>query len=144
MPPRLSLILLLAAVPAYGGCGRLVAGPEVSATTAVPASRDSAYVRARRGLSGETFTMDVTDSAGGHLTGTRYPSQSAQLGTGEICRVVLAMDVTGDEGQASVATRTRWVAPATMADKAPEVCEESRQEVMDRVDDVLAPPPPVQ
>ena len=141
MPTRFSLLMVLAAGPTYVGCGRLVVGPEVSATTAVPASRDSAYVRARRGLSGESFTMDLVDAAGGRLTGTRYPSQSAQLGTGAICRVVLAMDVTGDGGQASVTTRTLWVAPAGMADKAPEVCEENRQEVMDRVDDVLAPPP---
>jgi hypothetical protein len=124
------------------GCTGLVAGPEVAATTAVPASRDSAYVRARRGLTAESFTMDVVDSTHGRLTGTRYPSSNAQLGTGAKCRVVLAMDVGGGADQGQVSTTTRWVAPEQMANKAPEVCEQERQDVLQRLADVLAPPPP--
>ena len=128
--------------PIAGGCTGLVAGPEVAATTPVPISRDSAYARTRRGLSAETFTMDVVDSSRGHLTGTRYPSASAQLVTAASCRVVLALDLTGDSQESTVSTTTRWVAPGAMSDKAPQVCEEERRQVLDRLSQNLTPPAP--
>jgi hypothetical protein len=136
------VVALLAAVPLLGGCTGLVAGPEVAASTPVPAPRDSAYTRARRGLTGESFTMDVVDSSHGHLTGTRYPSSSAQLGTSARCRVTVDLNVAGDASAATVSTTTRWVAPEQMADKAPDVCEQERRDVLDRVNLVLVPPPP--
>jgi hypothetical protein len=129
---------------ALGGCTGLVAGPEVGAKTAVPASRDSAYVRARRGLTAESFTMDVVDSAHGRLTGTRYPSSNAQLGTSAKCRVMLAMDVSGAADQGEVSTTTRWLAPQQMADKAPQVCEQERHDVLQRITETIVPPPPAQ
>jgi hypothetical protein len=123
-----------------GACTGLIAGPEVAASTSIPVSRDSAYVRARRGLSSETFTMDVVDSARGHLTGTRYTSRNAQLGTAQSCRVVLAMDLAGDTRESTISTTTRWVAPAAMSDKAPHVCEQERQQVLARLSETLVPP----
>ena len=141
MRHRSSLLLaVLGTMALTGGCGRLVAGPEVAATTPVPASRDSAYARARRGLTAESFTMDKVDSSHGHLTGTRYPSSTAKLGTRGICRVVLAMDVTGGGDSSEVTTRTRWVAPGAMEDQAPEVCDQERKEVLERIDQTLVPP----
>ena len=92
----------LAAIPALlvaqiclPGCTGLVAGPEVKAATPVPASRDSAYARTRRALQAESFTIDVVDSSGGHLTGTRYPVADAKLGTSAKCRVAVVLDVGG-------------------------------------------------
>jgi hypothetical protein len=123
-----------------GGCTALIAGPEVAASTSVPVSRDSAYVRARRGLSSETFSMDVVDSARGHLTGTRYPSRNAQLGTPASCRVVLSLDLAGDTRESTISTTTRWVAPDAMSDKAPKVCEQERQQVLARVNETIQPP----
>ena len=123
-----------------GACTGLIAGPEVPASASIPVSRDSAYVRARRGLTGETFTMDVVDSSRGHLTGTRYPSRNAPLGTSASCRVVLSMDVAGDAGESTVSTTSRWVAPDDMSDKAPQVCEQERQQVLERVSQTLTPP----
>ena len=140
MPSRSSLLLALLAAALLGGCTGLVAGPEVAATTPVPASRDSALARARRGLTTESFTMDIVDPSHGHLTGTRYPSSNAQLGTSGRCRVVLSMDVAGDASASTVSTSTRWVAPEQMADKAPEVCDQERRDVLDRLNLVLAPP----
>ena len=134
------LLALLGTTASTGGCGRLVAGPEVAATTPVPAPRDSAYARARRGLTAESFTMDKVDSSHGHLTGTRYPSSTAKPGTQEICRVLLAMDVTGGGEASEVTTRTRWVAPGAMEHKAPEVCDQERKEVLERIDQTLRPP----
>jgi hypothetical protein len=137
-------LLALAFLTAGGsvaGCTGLVAGPEVAASTPVPASRDSAYVRARRGLTAESFTMDVVDSAHGRLTGTRYPSANAQMGTSAKCRVVLAMDVKGGADAGEVSTTTRWVAPEAMGDKAPQVCEQERHDVLDRLTQTLVPPP---
>ena len=123
-----------------GGCTGLIAGPEVAASTSIPVSRDSAYVRARRGLSSETFSMDVVDSARGHLTGTRYPSRNAQLGTAASCRVVLAMDLAGDTRESKISTTSRWVAPDAMSDKALQVCEQERQQVLARLSETIQPP----
>ena len=138
--PCVSLLLLLA--PA-AGCTGLMAGPESTAVTPVPASRDSAYVRARRGLQGESFTFDKVDSTGGVLTATRWPSSSARLGTAGACHVSVALRITGDRERAEVSTTSRWIAPGAMADKAPEVCEEERTQVLERTVAVLVPPPPL-
>jgi hypothetical protein len=138
---RLTAISAFLAVQTWlTGCTGLVAGPEVKAFTPVPASRDSAYVRTRRALQAESFTMDVMDSSGGHLTGTRYPSANAKLGTSSHCRVAVALDVRGSEQQAEVSSTSRWVAPDAMIDKAAEVCEEERTDVLERMAQVLVPP----
>jgi hypothetical protein len=136
---RWYLLLLLGS--AAGACTGLVAGPETSSVTPVPASRDSAYVRARRALQGEAFTLDLVDSTGGQLTGTRWPSSSGQQGTQAACHVTVALKIQGDQTHSEVATTSRWVAPGGMADKAPKVCERERSEVLERTAQVLVPPP---
>jgi hypothetical protein len=132
--------LLFLALASNAACSGLLAGPESSSVTPVPASRDSAYVRARRALSGESFTVDVADSTGGRLTGIRYPSSSAALGSSAKCRITVALQLRGNAQQAQVATTSRWVAPELMSDKAPKVCEQERSEVLERMAAVLAPP----
>lgn len=102
------LILLLTGT---GACTGLVAGPERSDVTPVAASRDSAYVRAKRALQGENFTLDVVDSSGGRLTGTRWPSSSAVQGSSAACHVSLALQVQGDQAHAEVASKSRWISP---------------------------------
>ena len=136
---RLYLLLLIAS--GAGGCSGLVAGPESRSVTPIPASRDSAYVRARRALQGESFTLDVVDSAGGRLTGTRWPSSSARQGTSAACHVSIALQIRGDNSQSEVGSTSRWVAPGGMSDKAPTVCEAERSQVLDRTAQVLAPAP---
>lgn len=126
----------------FTGCTGLVAGPEVKAATPVPASRDSAYARTRRALTAESFTLDVIDSSGGHLTGTRYPSADAKLGTSAKCRVAVVLDVGGQAQEAEVRSTSRWIAPDAMMDKAAEVCEQERTAVLARMDEVLVPPIP--
>jgi hypothetical protein len=130
------LFLLLSGV---GGCSGLVAGPEARSVTPVPASRDSAYVRSRRALQGESFTLDVADSAGGRLTGTRWPSASAEQGSSAACHVTVALQIQGDDNRSEVISTSRWVAPGGMSDKAPDVCEEERSEVLERTAQVLVP-----
>jgi hypothetical protein len=134
---RTCLFLLLAS--AAGGCSGLVAGPESRSVTPVPASRDSAFVRSRRALQGESFTLDVVDSAGGRLTGTRWPSSSAKQGSSAACHVAVALQIQGDANRSEVTSTSRWVAPSGMSDKAPEVCEEERGQVLDRTAQVLVP-----
>ena len=134
-----AITALLAVQLSLTGCTGLVAGPEVKASTPVPASRDSAYVRTRRALQGESFTMDAVDSTRGHLTGTRYPSADARLGTSAKCRLAIVVDVQGSEQQAEVASTSRWIAPEAMMDKAPQVCEQERTNVLERIDQVLVP-----
>ena len=131
---HLGLVLSLA------GCTGLVAGPESRTATPVPASRDSAYVRARRALQTESFTLDVTDSSGGRLTGTRWPSTSAQQGSSAACHVSVALQIRGDATRSEVTSVSRWLAPGTMSDKAPRVCEEERSGVLDRTAQTLNPP----
>jgi hypothetical protein len=133
-------LLLLLLGSGAGACTGLVAGPESSSITPVPASRDSAYVRARRALQGEAFTMDLVDSAGGQLIGTRWPSSSAKQGTQSACHVTVALQIQGDATRSEVRTTSRWVAPGGMAEKAPTVCETERSEVLERTAQVLVPP----
>jgi hypothetical protein len=132
------LFLLLAS--GVGACSGLVAGPESSSVTPVPASRDSAFVRARRALQGESFTLDVVDSSGGRLTGTRWPSASARQGSSAACHVAVALQIQGDDSRSEVSSTSRWIAPGGMSDKAPQVCEQERTEVLERTAQVLAPP----
>lgn len=122
-------------------CTGLVAGPESSSMIAVPASRDSAYVRAKRALQGESFTLDVADSTGGVLTATRWPSSSAQQGSSAACHVSLSLQVRGDASRSEVASTSRWIAPAGMMNAAPRVCEQERSQVLERTAQVLVPSP---
>ena len=127
---------------AVTGCTGLAAGPEASAQTPVPVSRDSAWARARRALTTEAFTLDVVDSTGGRLIGTRYASAGAKQGTQPACRITLALGIRGDAGQSELSSTSRWVASEKMADKAPEVCERERTQVLERIASTVAPPPP--
>jgi hypothetical protein len=106
----------------------------------VSASRDSAYVRARRAAQAEAFTIDLADSAGGRIIGTRYPSPKAVVGTAESCRVQLALQIEGDSQGTQVATISRWIAPNQMESKAPEVCEQERTDVLARMAQTIEPP----
>jgi hypothetical protein len=133
--------LLLVAI---GACTGRVAGPERSEVTPVPASRDSAYVRTRRALQGESFTMEVVDSTGGRLVGTRWPRSSAQQGSQEACHVSVALQIQGDRERAEVVSKSRWISPGGMSDKAPKVCEQERSQVLERTTTVIVPPPPIQ
>jgi hypothetical protein len=135
-PLRLHLFIFLATT----GCTGLVAGPESRTATPVLASRDSAYVRARRALQGESFTLDLVDSSGGRLRGTRWPSSSAKQGSSMACHVTVALQIQGDNTRSEVSSTSRWVAPGTMSDKAPTVCEEERSQVLERTAEVLNPP----
>jgi len=123
------------------GCTGLAAGPESSAQTPVPVSRDSAWARARRALSTEAFTLDVVDSTGGRLTGTRYASAGAKLGTQPACRMTLALGIHGDAQQSELSSTSRWIASEKMADKAPDVCERERTQVLERIATTVAPLP---
>jgi hypothetical protein len=140
--PGTTALVLLSAGLATSACTGLVAGPESSTQTPVPVSRDSAYVRARRAVTTEAFTLDVVDSLGGRLVGTRYPSSSARLGSAASCRVRLALAIEGNEQQAELGATSRWLAPQGMSDKAPQVCERERTDVLQRIAETVAPPPP--
>jgi hypothetical protein len=134
-------LLLLCLLACGNGCTGLIAGPESQSVTPVPASRDSAYVRARRGLTGESFTVDVVDSTGGRLTATRWPSSSGKLGSSQACHVSVALQISGDSAQSEVSATTRWIAPGGMQDEAPTVCEQERKDVLSRLAQTLSPPP---
>lgn len=135
-------LALFCALLSSTACTGLVAGPEASAVTPVPASRDSAFVRARRAVQTEAFTLEVADSLGGRLSGTRYNSPTAKVGTAAACRVRLTLRINGDSQQAEVASTSGWLAPKQMVEKAPTVCEQERLDVLARVAQTLAPPTP--
>ena len=137
---RRSNLLVFGTLSFATACTGLVAGPEATTTAPVTAPRDSAYVRARRAVTAESFTVDVADSTAGLITGTRYPSSNAQPGTWSACRVRLALQVHGDREGAQVGTTSRWLAPQPMEDKAATVCEKERGEVLARVNQAIEPP----
>jgi hypothetical protein len=141
MTRRWPTLVLVALGTSVAACTGLVAGPEATTITSVPASRDSAYVRTRRALQAESFTLDMVDSSGGHLTGTRYPSSDAKLGTSAKCRIAIALDLRGTDQAAEVSSTSRWVAPDAMQDNAPQVCDRERLDVLQRMNQVLVPPP---
>ena len=138
-------VLLLGIVSVWSlaltaGCTGLAAGPEASAQTPVPVSRDSAWARTRRALAFDAFSLDVVDSTHSHVAGTRYASANAKQGTAAACRMTLDLTIRGDAQQAELASTSRWVAPQTMQDKAPQVCERERTDVLDRINTTVAPP----
>ncbi len=142
MPSFFALRPMACLVPLLlAACTGLAAGPEVSAVTPVPASRDSAWVRAKRALAAEVFTLDVQDSVGGRITAMRYPSSSAKVGTSAACRVGVALALEGSAERAQLSTTTRWIAPEISASTNADQCEQDRQETLDRILLVVAPPP---
>jgi hypothetical protein len=52
------------------------------------------------------------------------------------------MDVSGGADAGEVNTTTRWVAPEQMAEKAPQVCEQERHDVVQRLTETLVPATP--
>ena len=137
--PLLGASVVIWAVMATSACTGLAAGPESKAQVPVPASRDSAFVRARRAVQAETFTLDKVDSSGGQLVGTRYPSANAKVGSAAACRITLMLGIQGDAQQANVTTTSRWVAPTRMSAEAPKVCEQERAQVLERITQTVAP-----
>ena len=133
-------VLFLCTLSAGTACTGLVAGPESSAVTPVSASRDSAYVRARRAMQAEAFTVDVADSLAGRIAATRYASSNAQMGTSTACRVLLALDIEGNTEKVQVATTSRWLAPQPMEEHASTVCEKEPADVLTRVTQTIEPP----
>ena len=136
--------LLVRSLPCFAplllaACTGLAAGPEVSAVTPVPASKDSAWVRAKRALTAEVFTLDVQDSLGGRLTAMRYPSANAKPGTPAACRVGLALAIQGSGDHADLSSTSRWLAPEITSTSNADVCEQERQETLERILLVVAP-----
>jgi hypothetical protein len=121
-------------------CTGLAAGPEVSASTPVPVTRDSAWVRAKRALTSEVFSISAEDSAGGHLSAMRYPSATAKVGTVAACRVQLSLTIAGAPNSAELVSTSRWIAPTAMA-TTPSICDQDRKDVLDRIQLTVAPPP---
>ena len=125
-------LLLLAA------CTGLAAGPEVSAVTPVSASRDSAWVRTKRALTTEVFTLDVQDSLGGRLTAMRYPSATAKPGTprrvGWASRCAIEGGRISQPGEHEPLDRAGGHVGTQR-----QVCEQERQETLDRILLVVAP-----
>jgi hypothetical protein len=138
-PMQRPAVLLLSVFSTLTACTGLVAGPETAAVAPVRASRDSVYGRARRAVQTEAFTLDIADSLGGRITGTRYASSSAQMGSSAACRVHLALQIQGDPERAQVAATSRWLAPEPMEALAPEVCEKERTDVLARVSQTIEP-----
>ncbi|HEX3236280.1 MAG TPA: hypothetical protein VHR41_18970 [Gemmatimonadales bacterium] len=130
----------LSAALALAGCTGLAAGPEVSTTSPAPVSRDSAYVRAKRAAQAEGFTLDVQDSLRGRLSGLRYPSANARVGTAAACRVQLALALQGGPDRTDIGWKSRWIAPTEMASTKSGVCETDRTETLARIEQVITPP----
>jgi hypothetical protein len=141
MSQRVGLSMPVALLAGTIACTGLVAGPESQSATPVPASRDSAFVRARRGLQGEGFTIDLADSTGGRLVGTRWPGSNAKLGTSTACHVKVDFHIQGNATSSELTSTSRWIAPGAMSDKAPQVCEQERSQVLARTVQVINPPP---
>jgi hypothetical protein len=72
---------------------------------------------------------------------TRWPKSTALQGSQETCHVSVALQIQGDREQAEVVSKSRWISPGGMSDKAPKVCEQERRQVLERTAAVIVPPP---
>jgi hypothetical protein len=139
--PAVGLVRVIGPLSLAAGCTGLTAGPEARVSTPVPVSRDTAWARARRALTAESFTVDLVDSTRGDLEATRYASPNAKQGTQAACRMRLALGIRGDQQQAELQSTSRWIAPQNMMDKATQVCELERTQVLERINATVVPPP---
>ena len=133
-----SLYVLPFLLALQGACTGLTAGPEVAASIAAPVPRDTAWVRTKRALQAEVFTIAAEDSLGGRITGMRYPSATAKVGTPAACRVLVSYAIVDQSGSVELASTSRWIAPDAMAAK-PDMCEEDRQETLGRIQQTVVP-----
>ncbi len=97
-------------------------------------------MRAKRAVQAEGFTLDVQDSLAGRLTGLRYPSSTAKMGTAAACRVQLALALHGGPERTDIGWTSRWIAPVAMATTPNKVCETDRTETLARIEQVITPP----
>jgi hypothetical protein len=142
VPAPNRLLIGLCALMSAVGCTGLTAGPEASAVTPMPVSRDTAWVRARRAAQAEAVTVDLADSLRGQIIGTRFSDPKAQVGSAASCRVRLTLQIEGDESKSEIATTSRWLAPVQAGDKGPKVCEQERTDVLARINQTIVPPAP--
>ncbi len=131
---------LLLAGSLLSSCTGLQAGPAVTNSATVPVSRDSAWVRARRGFSAEVMTLDRVDSIGGVITGRRYPKSSDPQTSVVQCQIMVALNVAPSGDGTATSWDTRWVAPMEMASSKPDMCEKEREAVVTRIQQTISPP----
>jgi hypothetical protein len=124
-------------------CTGLAAGPQVAVSAPMPVTRDSAWVRAKRALQSEVFTIGAEDSINGRIAGMRYPSSTAKVGTAAACRVQLSLIIASKGGGGALVDTSRWIAPTSMASSR-GVCEQDREQTLERIRLTIVPPPTAQ
>ena len=133
--------LLLLAGSSLASCTGLQAGPVVTTSGTITASRDSAWVRARRGFSAEVMTLDMVDSVGGVLTGRRYPKSSDPETSVVQCQIVVKLKLAPSGEGTDTGWDSRWVAPMELATNKPEMCDRERETVVARIQQTIQPTP---
>ncbi len=134
IPAALALVTLAGALSA---CTGLMAGPATSSASVIPAGRDSTWVRARRAMAADFFTLDVADSVAGVISGVRHPKPGVLAMDPYACRLHLTYLMAGGADSTPVQVKQQWAAPAKK-DGTPTVdCAPEMADVVSRMDGVL-------
>ncbi|MEO8635391.1 MAG: hypothetical protein ABI587_08960 [Gemmatimonadales bacterium] len=135
---RIAAALTLVAIA--GGltaCTELMAGPATSTSSVIPAGRDSTWVRARRAMAADFFTLDIADSVGGVMSGVRHPKPGVLAIDPYACRLHVTYALAAGTDSTPVEVRTQWTAPANQ-DHTPTVdCAPEMADVVSRMDGVV-------
>ena len=130
-------LTVLALAGGLSACTGLMAGPAVSTASVIPAGRDSTWVRARRAMAADFFTLDVADSVAGVMSGVRHPRPGVLAMDPYACRLHVTYAMAPGADSTPVEVRTQWTAPAKQ-DHTPTVdCVPEMADVIGRMDGVL-------
>jgi hypothetical protein len=130
-------LIVVALAGGLSACTGLMAGPAATTTAVIPADRDSTWVRARRAMAADFFTLDVADSVGGVMTGVRHPKPGVLAIDPFACRLHVTYALGAGTDSTPVQVTTLWTAPAKQ-DGTPTVdCAPEMADVVSRMEGVL-------
>ena len=135
---RITAVLTLVALAGgSAACTGLMAGPATSTSSVVPVGRDSTWVRARRAMAADFFTLDVADSVAGVMSGVRHPKPGVLAMDPFACRLHVTYQMAPGTDTTAVEGKQQWTAPAKQ-DGTPTVdCAPEMADVVTRMDGVL-------
>jgi hypothetical protein len=114
-----------------------MAGPATSSASVIPAGRDSTWVRARRAMAADFFTLDVADSGAGVLSGVRHPKPGVLAMDPYACRLHVTYAMAPGADSTPVEVKAQWAAPARKDGTPTLDCAPEMADVVGRMNGVL-------
>lgn len=138
MRPRVRLVLSLTlGCSLVSSCTGLMAGPAQQSSSIAPVGRDSAWVRARRAMASEVFSVEMQDSVRGVLYGVRHPRPGTLAADIFACRLHVTYSLQGDGTETTVERQTQYTVPRGANGRPTVGCDEDLAEVVGRMDTTI-------